>query len=244
MKQLFTYISPDKKFNAEHQMAVKIQIDNSLRLGWKREDILLVTNFYYEHNGVKSIVIGDENYCDYFFFTTKIYVIVELFNLGMIEENEMYWYHDFDCFQLNEITEGELELERHDMGLSNYGRRERLCSASMFFKKGAEDIFRSLKEDTDRTKVNEEICIMRLINRNKDTLGKRVKLLNTTYAFQKWNIKTCYPTTNKPIKAVHFHLTPDKYDFFVLGNNKLNLVIIPEELIKIFNKYGFNKNEE
>ena len=65
MKQILTYISPQKDFNEEHKMAVKIQIDNSLSLGWKREDILLVTNFPYEHNGVKAITIGSYTYRDW-----------------------------------------------------------------------------------------------------------------------------------------------------------------------------------
>lgn len=240
MKQILTYISPDKEFNEEHKMAVKIQIDNSIRLGWERDDILLVTNFEYEHNGVKSFVISDENYCEELFHATKIYTIVYLFEHGLIGE-DLYWYHDFDCFQLNKFTDIEADLGSADMGLSNYGRRERLCSASMFFRKSAKDIFKRLKKEVDRTKSDEEMSIMRLINRNADTLGKRIKMINTTYAFQKWNIATVYPTTDKPIKAVHFHLTPDKYDFYVRGNNKLNIVIIPTELIGIFHKYGFNK---
>lgn len=238
MKQILTYISKDKDFNDEHKMAVKIQIDNSISLGWKREDILLVTNFKYEYNGVKSIVIGDDNYCNFHWPATKIYVIVRLFKEGLIED-ELYWYHDFDCFQLNPFTDIEIDMDSVDMGLTNYGRRSRLCSASIFFKKTAEDIFSKLKNFLDDNKIEEEIGIMRLINGNMDTLGKRVKRLDTTYAFQKWNIATCYPTTKKPIRAVHFHLTPDKYAFYIRGNNKLNMVLIPERLIKIFHNHGF-----
>jgi hypothetical protein len=236
MKNLLTYISPAKDFNDEHKMAVKIQIDNSLDLGWKREDIMLTTNFDYEYNGVKSIVIGDENYCAHHWPATKIYVIVDLFRRELIKE--LTWYHDFDCFQLNPFTDIETDMGTADMGLTNYGRMPRLCSASMFFKETARDIFERLKEEIDENKIDEEKGIARLINSNLN-LEKRVKKLNLTYAMQKWNFWHSYCRADKPIKAVHFHLTPDKYDFYVNGNNRVNLKIIPEKLVEIFNQHGF-----
>ena len=42
MKNLLIYTGPNKKFDAETVKFAKIQIDNSLDLGWKRENILLV----------------------------------------------------------------------------------------------------------------------------------------------------------------------------------------------------------
>lgn len=244
MKNLLTHISLSKEFyDDEHKNAVKIQIDNSLRLGWKREDILLVTNFDYEYNGVKSIVVGDENYCpitqNRLWTATKIYVIDYMFRSGMIED-DIYWYHDFDCFQLNPFTSVKEDMGTADLGLTNYGRMPRLCSASMFFNKNAGDIFAKIKEEVNRVKKDEETVIASLINANDD-FKNRVKKLNTTYAFQKWNMWHSYCRSDKPIKAVHFHLTPDKYDFFVRGNNRVSLKIIPEGLIEIFHKYNFNK---
>ena len=233
MKQILTYISPTKDFNEEHKMAVKIQIDNSLSLGWDIEDVLLITNFKYEYNGIQSHIIEDDNYCQHNFPATKIYVIDYLFRNGLIKD-EVYWYHDFDCFQLNPF--GDVEFA--DVGLTNYGRMPRLCSASIFFKKTAEDIFKRLKEKVDADKVNEEVGIMRLLSSNPD-LKERVSLLNITYAFHKFNLRSCYKIVDRPIKAVHFHLTSDKYDFYVRGINKLNMVLIPERLIKIFNQNGF-----
>jgi len=88
IQQILTYISPNKSFNEEHQKLVKIQIDNSLSLGWQIKDILLITNFDYEYKGVKSIIIGDENYCSHFFPSTKIYVIDYLFKNNFIYQYE------------------------------------------------------------------------------------------------------------------------------------------------------------
>ena len=241
MKNLLTHISPSKEFyNEEHKQMVKIQIDNSLSLGWKKEDILLVTNFNYEYNGVESIVIGDYNYCVHHPPATKIYVIDYLFRTGLVGK-DIYWYHDFDCFQLNPFIDAEPDLGSADVGLTNYGRMPRLCSASIFFKESAKDILERWKDEIDKTKTNEERGIIRIVNGNIDNLGERIKLLNITYAFHRFNLRSCYKIVDKPIRAAHFHLTPDKYDFYVRGNNKLNMVLIPDRLIKIFRKHGFKE---
>jgi len=245
MKNLLIHISPSKDFcDDEHKMSAKIQIDNSIELGWKREDIILVTNFPYEYNGVKSVIIGDESYCPItvsrLWTATKIYAIDHLFKKGLIER-DLYWYHDFDCFQLAPFTDVGIDMASADMGLTNYGRMPRLCSASMFFTENAGDIFKQIKEKVIESRVSEEHGIMRLINSDIQTLGKRIKKLNITYAFHRFNLCHCYHRAVKPIKAAHFHLTPDKYDFYVLGKNKLNMVLIPEGLIKIFNQHGFRR---
>ncbi len=239
MKNLLTFVSPDRDFNDEHKMLARIQIDNSLSLGWKRWNMMLVTNFPYEYKGVKSIVIGDENYCDFHYPASKIYAIVNLFKEGFIEE-DLYWYHDFDCYQLVPFAEEEPELESADMGLTNYGRMPRLCSASMFFKNTAADLFERLKEEVDRTKKDEEMGIARMIHAD-DTLSERVRLLNITWAFHKFNLRSCIKIVDKPIRTTHFHATPDKYDFFVRGNNKLNMPLIPERLVNIFHQHGFKE---
>lgn len=228
MKQILTYVG--NGFNSEHQMAVKIQIDNSLRLGWKPEDIILATNFKYEYKGIQSYIVKDVS-CKTHWPATKINVIVELFNQGMIGDGT-YWYHDFDCFQLNPMDDPGVEF-----GVTNYGRMPRLCSASIFFKKSARDIFERIKAEVEETGCGEESRITHLAE-----IEPRITKLNQTYAMQKWNFWHAYCRSDKPIKAVHFHLTPDKYDFYVNGNNRVNLKIIPEELVKIFHNNGFRPN--
>ena len=240
MKNLLTFISPDKTFNAECQTLVKLQIDNSLELGWRPEDIMLVTNFDYEYNGVRSIIIGDENYCSFLPPTTKIYAIVALFELGLIGD-DLYWYHDFDTYQLNHIKWIRLkpELRDGDIGISRYGQMPRLCSASMFFRKSAQDIFVALKDYIKKVECDEETGLMRIINDNIVNSKSRVKLINMTYALHYFNLSTNVKLLHWPIKAVHAHPTPDKIDFFLHGKNKMNLIIFPERLIELFNKYGF-----
>jgi hypothetical protein len=202
-------------------------------LGWKKEDIMLVTNFPYEYNGVKSLVIGDENYCDYRWTATKIFAIDYLIKNNLIDG--LVWYHDFDCYQLSPFTDIENDVGDADIALTNYGRMPRLASPSMFFKKTAKDFFEWVKKEVVDTKCNEEVAIMRAVALNKFNF----RHLDITYALHRHNFNHVYMRAKKPIMAAHFHATPDKYDIFVKGQNKMNMVVIPDGLIKIFNQHGF-----
>ncbi len=241
MKQLLTYISPEKDFNQEHQMLVKIQIDNSLSLGWKPEDIILATNFDYEFHGVRSLVLGDDLYCQYMWTATKIFVIDYLLSHGKIEE--LTWYHDFDCYQLAPLTDIEVDMGDSDLGLAQYGRMPRLCSASMFFKPTAENFIAAVKKEIVDKKYNEEYAIMRICGYDEATHSYpttfNVRKIDITYALHRHNFNHVYARAKKPIMAAHFHATPDKYDFFVRGNNRIGLKLIPDRLVEIFNKHGF-----
>jgi hypothetical protein len=236
MKQLFTYISPDHGFNTEHQMMVKIQIDNSLVLGWDLQDILLFTNFPYEYNGVAATVLGDELYCRHPWTATKIFVIDHLLQAGMI--NELTWYHDFDCWQFSPLLDIVDDMEDYSFGITNYGRMPRLASPSMFFTAGAKDFFAWVKNEVVTTKCNEEMAIMRALYEKKLFPYKH---LDITYAFHRHNLNHVYERARKPIVAAHFHPTTDKYDIFVRGISKLGFPLVPERLVNIFHQHGFDR---
>ena len=95
MKNLMIYVNPSKHFGKEEKISVEIQIENSLDLGWKAEDIILATNFPYEYSGVKSIWVSDDNYCVYHPPVSKLNAIIDLFKQKLIESGEIYWYHGF-----------------------------------------------------------------------------------------------------------------------------------------------------
>jgi hypothetical protein len=76
---------------------------------------------------------------------------------------------------------------------------------------------------------------MRLLT--DEEINKRVKRLNITYAFHKFNLPSCWKIADHPIRAAHFHATPDKFDFYIKGNNKLGIPLLPERLINIFKNY-------
>lgn len=255
MKNLFVYIHPHKDFGDEEKITVKIQIDNSLDLGWKRQDLLLVTNFPYEYNGIKAIEVSGENYAPFVPQVSKINTIVDLFEKGFIERGQLYWFHDLDVFQNEVITEAELELETVDMGLCDKGRMPQWDTGSFFFKENSKDIFSWIKEVAYKFKINEELALMALTTNNilwasearhEETIGdrvipaniagaeninKRVKKINISYNFVGWNIRSVYPMAIKPIRAVHFH--PFGANIYPGGVNVLDFFIRDKNKISV-----------
>lgn len=186
MKNLLIYIHPRRDFGPEEKVTIKIQIDNSLDLGWKKEDIFLVTNFPYEYNGVKALVVGDENYYDSFPTASKINTLVDLFRIAevrdifkvdtilnlfkkrVINEREIYWCHDLDVFQNVVITEEEIEQElgTADMGITDKGRMPKWNTGTIFFRASALDIFNKAQEIVEKYEVDDEIALMVLYTNN------------------------------------------------------------------------------
>ncbi len=256
------FINPTKTFTNtsvkywrdETAILIKIQIDNSLELGWDRKDILLVTNFDYEYNGVKSLVVGDENYYATKPTASKITTILTLFNQGLIK-NELYWFHDFDAFELEKIIEEELELDGYDLGMAEYGvttynpeHNGRLSTGSMFFTNRTQDIFERIKYGSDMRTCNEEISLLMMVRRNNCKINNRMKRMDVTYNFatRKRNFDKTYEVAKKPLKVIHFHpLDIRQIDngnnnmaVCVYGKNSLGKSIIPTRLINLFTKHG------
>jgi len=239
MKNVLIYISPTKSFNNPHPnpnllndagVSVKVQIENSLRLGWKVEDILLYTNFEFQYGVVKATVLPDVEFFEPDPRANKINPIVKLFEKELINGRELYWFHDLDAFQLYPITESELKLGKADMALADYRPLlNQWSTITIFFKKSSRDIFYKIKKIRDRNKIYEEMAIQELIDNDK-SIRKRIKKLNKTYKFAPHNRLSCYQKAIRPIRIVHFHPRS--------GIPKLditrNVPLLPDRLIKIF----------
>lgn len=247
MKNLLIYISPVKDFSDEGKTLVKIQIDNSLDIGWKIEDIMLVTNFPYEYNGVKALVLDVEFYAPRP-RSQNTTIVSTLFDMGLIGK-DIYWVHDFDAYQLNPFTEADLELDGFDVGLTDFGWRQRWCMGSFFFKEGARDIFKAVK-DIVHTDIEDETAITSLTNEGK--FEGRIKRLNITYNLGMRRVEENWARATQPVKVLHFHPhypirmhvdiknhpTVDLLGIFMYGKNGLGHPLMNPRLIKIFNQNG------
>jgi hypothetical protein len=248
MKLILTYTGPNKKFDNDDSVLVKIQIDNSFELGWKKEDILLVTDFPYEYNGMKSQVLGDGFYYAFDKTSNKVPVIMHLAEQGVLKKGEIYWYHDFDVYQQEVISENELGLTGFDLGLTPYGYKPQWNLGSFFFKESAKDIFNLINDyilhrRTSDNRVDEKamqrIIYLHAISRD------RYKDLNVTYNFTKRCIETNYRQAVKPLKVVHFHpydrdgiMTDTALNRFMYSQNRLDIPLMNNRLIKIFVQHG------
>lgn len=247
MKNLIVYIHPAKKLIKDYGVLAKIQIDNSLGLGWKKEDIIFVTNFPWEYNGVKAIVVGTEHYCAVRPRSIKTAIVPFLIEAGIIEKGKIYWNHDFDAYQLNFIDEAELGLDDVDAGLTDYGWKQRWCMGSFFVKSSSKDIFEKALEIIYKNIEDERVMVDLTGN---PTIGKRCKRLNITYNFGMRYVESNWEKAIKPLRIVHFHPRykivypePNYYwvwtwDVFVNGKNSLNMPLIDKRLLKIFNNHG------
>ena len=248
MKNLLVYTGPSKKFSEEDATLAKIQIDNSLDLGWKKEDIIIATDFPYEYNGIKSLVVPDGLYYDFDKNANKLPVILYLTDQGLIGSTELYWCHDFDAYELNKINQAELDLDGYDLGLVHYFYKTEWQFGSFFFKNTSKDIL-ELLDYTIRTKPhlsrNNEKTLTKLVKDNAIDRA-RYKRLNVTYSIMKRYLTTVYNEASKPIKVLHFRPSDPKdermadsaLNMFMYGKNRLKIPLMTERLIKIFDHHG------
>lgn len=247
MKNLLIYTGPKKKFSHEDETLARIQIDNSLDLGWKKDEILLVTNFPYSYNGVNSYQIGDIYY-DFDLAASKLPAMIHLIKNSTIDSQSLYWCHDFDAFELNRIDEPELGLNHHNLGLVPYFYKPEWSFSSVFFKRGAVSIFELIDSTTKkypRISRNNEKTLAWLI---KHDLIKKESFveLNTTYNIAKRCLKTVYEAADKPIRVIHFRpsdpkdaMMPDSaLNMFMYGKNRLKIAIMNDRLTQVFTHHG------
>lgn len=256
MKNLLIYINPSHSFGEEHELLAKIQIENLLDLGWKPEDIVLVTNFPYEYMGIKSKVVGDEYFYELLPNSTKFPAVAKMFENGLIED-ALYWMHDFDNFQLEPIDENHIiqEMGGGDLGLCDYGRRTKFNGGSAFFTNKAGDIFKRIVEIMNEYKTEEERATMILINNNKNWANRssvtaenycepagiadselfrnRIRKMNVTYNIWAGNIQGCYKLAFKPLKSIHFNPFPEKVTKNSPCKNKLDYFMHGENILRL-----------
>lgn len=243
MKNVLVYTNPKKEFSEENKTLVKIQIDNSLDLGWKREDILLFTNFPYEYNGVESKVVPNI-YCPFDYTSNKIFVI--FFLLATETFDDVCWYHDFDAYQNEPFSNAD--FTGYDLLLTGYGYKPQCNGGSFFFKPKAIDLFDmwcwKIVHTHPRTRADEKAMTDMTI-RGKELSEKRYRYINITYNFGMRHTEKNYAEALKPLQVLHFHpyyndihLPNSTKETFMYGKNPMGIPLMSSRLIKIFNKHG------
>lgn len=252
MKNLLIYISPTGSFdNPRSDLAsndagplAKVQIENSLRLGWKPEDILLVTNFPFQYGKIKALELTDVDFFDRKPQVSKINAIIKLIEDGVIAGSELCWFHDFDAFQQERITEDEIAVGEGQLGVTEYGGlyfagMRRISTGVLFFRASALPLLRSIKEKAYSLKIDEEEALGLLIKESTD-VKKQVVVLNHTYNFIGYSLSSTYNKSIKPLKVVHFHplvgkrrLHTDNALRFFRGDNPLKIPLVADSVVAL-----------
>lgn len=236
MKNVSIYITPTKQYGRETDKSIKIWIDNSYDLGWKKEDIIFINNFPYEYNGIKSTIVDESNFCPFRPGSTKTCEVTRLLE-GDPRDKTIFWVHDPDAYQLNPITEEELELDNFDVGFTTYGWSPKWCLGSYFAKKSSKDIFDAIKETIYEIQNEDERALRKLTRENYKNINSRIKTMNITYNFGQRHIPINYDLASKPIKVLHFrpeYRGLDNIAQFVYGKNRLGIPLMSNRLKKIF----------
>lgn len=207
---------------------LKAQIENSLNMGWKTKDIILVTNFDYEFMGVYSTQLPMKDFC---LTGSKTFAVHELFKRNLV--NETLWSHDLDLWQAVPLTE---EPDILDAGISTYSS-SKFNGGSVFYKPSAKDIV----EETVNVIVNgkeqkEEPTINTVFK--SDKFKDRVTVMNTRFNVGCSGFVERYNRSVKPVVGVHFHPTNRiAYDTMCRDRNLLGEVPVTQNLHNLFLKY-------
>jgi len=235
----------DYSDNDKTNRFIKAQIENSIVLGWKPEDIVIATNFNVEYMGVKTHILDE--ICDYSQFFHKQYAVLELMQKGVLDTN--IFYHDLDAFQLEKF---EFPKFDGDWGICVYpkelGYDGHSCQCGvMYFKPSSVDIFDELVDGMKRKKFgthDDEVVIRNFVKLNPK-YSHRVSVLNTCWNVGMTGFSARYSTAEKPIYVVHFHPDREKeWDCMIEGKNDFGVKVVDERLMKIFKKYNLQPNNE
>ena len=237
MKNVLVYniVDDKKRYDNELQFNYfRAQVDNSLRFGWKNEDIIIGTNFEFEHNGVKNIEL--KNVCTTNIFNNKWYGILELMNDGHLEDD--FWFHDQDSWQVNEVNFPEYEGE---IGGCTYVYTPEWNTCSMFLKQSSKyvvkyvDDFMELNKEANFYSDENHISILR---HNSD-IKNILTTLNNKYNVGLTHMEQRYEAADKPVCSLGFQPhVQNSWEVFVEGKNKLNIKLVDNEMVELFKKYN------
>jgi len=215
---------------------LKAQIDNSLRLGWNINDIIIGTNFKFEYKGIESYILHD--ICSWSGFNNFWYGALELVRKGVINEN--FWLHDHDSWQIHAM---EFPNFNGDIaGVEYVGTNEWNCG-SIFFNKNCLATLQYIVDTLEENKhvhVSSDEVIIGFLRRNSPISTKMISIN------QRWNVGLTYGrlrklSAYKPIIVLSFK--PDQKDIYTkLEQNELNDLLSSDFLTILNNNFNHESN--
>lgn len=238
MKNLMLYVhEPRSVVPNEVLRNLRLQIDNSLELGWNPTDILLFTNFPFTHEGVLALQIVPRNRPRTARLTSfhKTDCILRALDLGL--DDELFWYHDTDAYQLRELEVPPVDA---DLSFCLYVTRGRLLvqGGSMFVRPSARDLFASvfdlLKNHGYR---KDEFALTDLLAR-REHLG-RFALLDYSYNLGDTDFELRHQLAREPARVAHFHIERPEHRAKFLGQNGLQVEPLPARFQALMRRHGY-----
>jgi len=241
MINLLTYIAASEPpmFDGETACMARVQIDHSLELGWRPQDILITTDFPFAYQGISSVVIQDE------VLTrgrkqrgiNKAKTILWLYRNGYLKEN--VFFHDFDAFQNHPFFEcPDPQYLGLDLACAQYGDDKSYNTGCMFFKPAARDLWEKILE----------VCLQYNWGDNQEERAltltyppgqqRRVGVLDISYNVGKGDTVGKWQRGIQPNRIIHFHPSRrGNYAYYVEGKNEINRPLVCPQLGRWLEKH-------
>lgn len=174
---------------------LKAQVENSIELGWKPEDIILLTNFDFEFMGIRARKIVLNDFC---FTGSKIFGLVWWFNNNKVED--VIWAHDLDCWQNVWFDCPEFKTDVGGVQYSN----PKWNGGSIFWKPGSKDVVDEIVKRLTEDEALKEEPLLNKVFKSKE-FRERITNLNSTYNVGCSGFIPRYERSVKPIRVPHFH---------------------------------------
>lgn len=205
----------------------RCHIDWSLHLGWKKEDIIIGTNFDFEYNGVKNHQLKD--ICWYSGYNNFWYGALELMRNGVITED--FWLHDHDSWPNRYFEFPKFDGE---IGGCEYQGTPQWNCATIYLKKTSIDILEYivsiLRENPDIPVSSDEEWIAFCRFNPQSQIREYFSSLDTRYNCGITYFEKRYENATKPINVFSFRPDAETY--------KVVEPYVDSELKNIFKIHG------
>jgi len=217
---------PHGRVSREHLMKLlDTQVENSLVLGWKPCDIIVVANFFYCDHGVEAIEGTLNEGC---LRGSKVFALDMLVREGLVGESTVIWTHDLDAWQNHWFACPEFA----DVGAAEYSR-PKFNGGSVFYRHSARDIIASVVSRLRKTNAEKEEPTLNRIFRS-DQFRHRVTTLNHTYNVGCSGFVERYERSEKPVLVSHMHPTNRiAWDTHVNDRNELGRRAMSPRLVEL-----------
>jgi FkbM family methyltransferase len=209
---------------------INAQIENSLELGWRPEDIILISNFDYEFMGVRSLNVPLNQQC---LTGSKMFGMKHLFDQGLIQEwDGVVWAHDLDAWQ--NMPFGIPSFK--DVGIVCYSNAK-FNGGSIFWSARAGDIVQEvIRIITSDQQQKEEPTLNAVLK--SPQFSDRITVLNNTYNVGCSGYVVRYDKSIKPLRVCHFHpYNRLAWETHALDRNGLDTKGISDRLERVIRKY-------
>jgi hypothetical protein len=223
VKNLVVYVLEDpSRVESGVERFLRLQVELALLHGWPADDILLFTNFPFEHRGVSARVTAPPSRPKTARVTSfyKTWCILRV--LDEIGDDEWVWYHDADAFQLQPISGPP---GSRPLAFTLYATRQRLLvqGGSLFFDRRSRPVFEWVW-----SALTEHGC-----RKDEFALTDAASVADFADCFElldgSWNLGTTdfelrYQVAERPIRVVHFHPERERHRrVFVEARNGLGV---------------------